>query len=603
MTPVSVPVRARCRGSRAVRQVGLATLLSAWPALAPAQALAPAAAAAAGGFDPGEIGRSERQAIRGATARAPITSEQLTQAIWRELQAGGADSAETLLAQLREAGISGPSFPLQRVRFQPEAGSAILGAGELAAITGRYTGREVNFQDLLQLVADLNAAYRDRGYPLAKANLPPQDIQGGEVTVELIEARLGEVRLADSQHSFQPGWSLRRAVDQRPGEPLNLERMERALLRYNRSRGTQLGALLEAGEQFGTTDLLLEAQDPPRNQVTLVSDNAGREAVGYLRTLAVYQRHNLTGFLDDRFTLGAVYSEGTTSGYTSYDLFLPGRLPQLNVAYSQGETKVIAGGFDTLGVEGKSRSIEAGLTQTLYVDRRWTVQGGLRGALTDSETDYGGLFTQDETVQTLSLDFAASRLDARGGWIGSQRFRYIQGETLGASDDFLAASGSVSRQQRLGEHFRGSLELRYQYGDEGLPTSERFALGGVESLRGYPESGTLTDSGYLARLELSWLPWLDRRPAQVESWGSAGRDLLGSLEPFVFLDHGMGMDVEQFDGSTESRLLNSAGAGLRCGIGRYFAVSVAFAQPFELEDNQEARNLLFRAELNLPWGD
>ena len=180
--------------------------------------------------------------------------------------------------------------------------------------------------------------------------------------------------------------------------------------------------------------------------------------------------------------------------------------------------------------------------------------------------------------------------------------RYIQGETLGLADEFLAFSGSVLRQHRFGAGLTGSVEARFQWGDDGLPTSERLALGGVQSLRGYAESDVLSDKGYLVRSELAWMPFFEMRPAKPRTLAELGKDFVGSMESFVFLDHGMGIDIELFDASTENRVLTSAGAGLRFAISRFFSLMAVYAQPFDLEDEQEEENFLFRLELRLPWG-
>ncbi|MGF1656990.1 MAG: ShlB/FhaC/HecB family hemolysin secretion/activation protein [Verrucomicrobiales bacterium] len=548
---------------------------------------------------PAAIGRSDREAVEAVTSERPLQAEaDESELVMQQLQAADDASAERVLEQLAATGQSGPSFFLERIEFVP-AKSAVA-EDRLASLAARVEGRTVTFADLLRLVVEMNAAYRDEGFPLARANLPPQDVEGGVVKIELIEARLGEVRLAEK--SSTPQWMLRSMVRQRPGEPLDLRRIERGLLYYNRTRTGGIGAVLEAGGEFGTTDVLLQLDPPPRNELTYVTDNAGRESVGLLRHLAVYQRNNAFWLLEDRLVLGGVFSEGVTSFYGSYELFLPGRLPRLALSYSQGDTEVVDGPFQALGILGESQSFDISITQPLIVNERWLLQAGVRAAHTWSETNFSDLFIQEETVDSLSFELSASRLDGGGGWFTLHRARYIQGETLGNTEDFITVSGSLLRQQRIGRSLQASAELRYQIGDEGLPTSERFALGGVQSLRGYPESDTLADNGYLGRLEVAWMPFVQMREPDPRGFGGLSRDLLGSVQPFVFVDYGVAMDLELFDGSKESRTKGSAGVGLRMSAGKYIALEAMYAQPFDLLEDQEAESFLFRIEIRLPWG-
>jgi len=547
---------------------------------------------------PAEIARQDRESIERIADESRAGLDPRTQLAWEQLQTGDDEAAEQVLAQLIETGETGPQFLLERIVWEPR--SRILSEEVLADIAGQYEGRQVGFADLLRIVVGVNTAYRNAGFPLARANLPPQDVEDGIVRIELIEARLGEVRREAGRSA--PAWAVRSAVGQREGEPLDLQLIERRLLYYNRTRGRGLGAVLESGAEFGTTDMLLNFEGPPRNELALVTDNAGRESVGLLRQLAVFQRNNTIGLLDDRLVLGGVYSEGVTGFYGSYDLFLPGRLPILSFGYSQGETEIVDGPFRVLGVEGESQSYEVGITQPLVVTQRWLVQAGVRYAHTNSETDFAGLFVQEETIDTISLELSASRLDGSGGWFTQHQARYITADTLGQSENLFSLSGSLLRQHYFSRALSASLDLRYQLGDEGLPTSERFALGGVRSIRGYPESDTLTDNGYLARLEFAWMPLVESRVEKPRGFREFRKDFVASTQPFVFLDHGMGMDIERFDGSTESRMVNSVGAGLRFAVAQYVSLTATYAEPFDLQDGSEARNFLFAFDVRIPWG-
>ena len=71
--------------------------------------------------------------------------------------------------------------------------SDILSGKEVTAITRKYEQRDLVMDDLLAMLAEINALYREKNAVTARAILPPQRIQSGTVKVQLIEARLDEV--------------------------------------------------------------------------------------------------------------------------------------------------------------------------------------------------------------------------------------------------------------------------------------------------------------------------------------------------------------------------------------------------------------------------
>src|SRR5690606_36451823 len=113
---------------------------------------------------------------------------------------------------------------------------------------------------------------------LARAVLPPQQITDGVVTVRLIEARIGDVKLSGNA-STADGYITRRA-DIARDEPVALDALRDALVDFNLRNDVMLRAQLTPGASFGTTDIVLQAIEPPRWEAMLGFDNAGTEAVG-----------------------------------------------------------------------------------------------------------------------------------------------------------------------------------------------------------------------------------------------------------------------------------------------------------------------------------
>lgn len=59
-------------------------------------------------------------------------------------------------------------------------------------------GRRLGLSDLRNAAARLTALYRERGYPVARAYLPAQDIRGGKVSIVILEGNIGKVLLRNA---------------------------------------------------------------------------------------------------------------------------------------------------------------------------------------------------------------------------------------------------------------------------------------------------------------------------------------------------------------------------------------------------------------------
>src|SRR3546814_5396944 len=64
---------------------------------------------------------------------------------------------------------------------------------ELDALAADYIGRQVAFDDLQQIAQRVTDLYLRRGYYLAQAVLPVQEVVDGVVEISVVEGRLGQV--------------------------------------------------------------------------------------------------------------------------------------------------------------------------------------------------------------------------------------------------------------------------------------------------------------------------------------------------------------------------------------------------------------------------
>lgn len=84
-------------------------------------------------------------------------------------------------------------------------GQTLYSEAELLGRTGFLAGEELSLGELRTMAARIANFYHERGYFVAQAYLPPQEIKEGAVTIAIGEGRYGDINLRNqSTLSKQP---------------------------------------------------------------------------------------------------------------------------------------------------------------------------------------------------------------------------------------------------------------------------------------------------------------------------------------------------------------------------------------------------------------
>lgn len=79
-------------------------------------------------------------------------------------------------------------------------GQSLYSEAELLGASGFTAGREMTLGELQQMAARIAAFYHDKGYFVAQAYLPAQEIQQGAVTIAVVEGRYGDISLRNQSN-------------------------------------------------------------------------------------------------------------------------------------------------------------------------------------------------------------------------------------------------------------------------------------------------------------------------------------------------------------------------------------------------------------------
>ena len=445
---------------------------------------------------------------------------------------------------------------------------------ELASLLADLVGKELELAGLTAAADRITRHYRARGFLVARAYLPAQEITNGTVEITILEGRLGNISI-DNRSMVAASAIEPYFADLRKGGAIAGAELERGLLLVDSLPGVDVQSTLRPGASVGTTDLDVRIAGERRLDGGLSIDDYGNRYTGDWR-LGGQFAFNSPLARGDALSLRAYASdERYRYGRLAYQSPVGGNGLQLGAAastmsYRAGED------FADLGAHGKAdiasvyalypvvrsrianvnvqadfdhKSLDDFVDSALVrsTKRLDVFMLGLSGDLSD-ELGGGGLnvWSVTYTGGHLAMDSASRELDAAGH---------------GSAGRYDKLNFSASRLQRLAmasDSWTLLVQFSGQLAHKNLDSSEKFAIGGPKGVRAYPQGEAPVDDGWLGSVEL--------RCTFTEAWQLAG-----------FFDAGGGHTNH---GALATDLQNSrtlSGAGLSARVTQPGALSIEAA--------------------------
>ncbi|MBK8190117.1 MAG: ShlB/FhaC/HecB family hemolysin secretion/activation protein [Vampirovibrionales bacterium] len=454
-----------------------------------------------------------------------------------------------------------PVFHVNEITVE---GVSIFKAAEIDAMTAEYKGKDLTLEDLNKLVEDLNQLYRSKGYLTSQAYIPPQDIVGGKVLIQVQEGKIGAIKIAGNR--FYRTWAIERNLPQEPGDVLNIRDLEKSLNRINQQENFRLKAVLSPGEQAGQTDLRLDVAERQPWQIALTTDNQGRPYIGFYRYGVELTNQNLLGIGDKLFAkwIGA-RGDGTNVVMAGYTLPLSrfGTEVSYNFAYSKVNVLLPIG--DPPEIEGTSQSHSVIFSQPLNANRNVVVDAGFNfkniySFFNNDRTNHDGIYSAQfgmnvDKVDRLGRTFMRGQFTFAPDWGGKYNRKFSKYEVM------------FTRLTRLPLNNLLIMRANAQFSPDALPSAEQFQIGGNASVRGYTEGLITGDRGWSFTLE-------DRFP--IPLLRRVSPFLADRIQGALFFDLGQAwLDesnlayVPALSHQPGRTLLVGGGVGLRARISRY----------------------------------
>lgn len=412
-----------------------------------------------------------------------------------------------------EIAVAGPKVRVSSIEL---TGATLFSAEELISAAGFMPGSELDLSNLRAFASRISRYYNDRGYFLARAYVPAQNIEGGKINIAVVEGQYGSIDLRNqSRLKDSVARGVLAGLD--TGDIVESSSLERHLLLLSDIQGIAVRSTLAPGSAVGTSDLIVDITPGPSVTGNLEADNAGNLYTGPYRLGGSIYFNNLTGSGDVASLRILVSNMGLLYGRGSYQTLLGAA--SLGAAYARvqyqlgREFKDLEGQgsadiFTVFGSYPVIRSRNANLYALGAVDARhledWIGATAIRTNRNIHAVTAGFRGDQRNTAgpggwSTYSIGVTWGRLD-----IETPETRAVDALSSRRNGSYGKLHMSVAHLQQLAGPLSIFAAIRGQIASKNLDSSEQMALGGAYGVRAYPEGEAYGDEGFVASLEVRY---------------------------------------------------------------------------------------------------
>lgn len=460
---------------------------------------------------------------------------------------------------------------------------------ELEKAVYPFLGPERNMADIEAARSALEKAYRAAGYRTIYVDVPPQELKDGRVRILVTEGYIVHLKVTGLQHHSDE--AIRKQVTElAAGNVPNFNNLQQQLGILNSDPDVQVTPVLREGHAPGAVEAELQVKDKlpihgsielndrytahtahARLSAGLHYDNLWQRghsfgmsittAPGNSDQVKVWQANYMLPWDDTRVALYALHSDNAVSAVGDIDVLGAGSI--LGVRwYSPGFVEgnwvhTFSGGIDRKSFE-QTVNFGTGTTAIGYETpiryQPWQLQWR---AANNASAQAG------QNSLGLSLNFAL-----RGFGNDDEQF---EDNRYKARASYLYLRPDFQTAWHLGQSL-AVVRASGQWASQPLVSNEQFALGGVDSVRGYTEAATAGDRGGAASFE--WQSAAAALPGKASNDASIWRWL-------VFYDWGSVTVSEPLPEQIDHFVLSSWGGGIRAQVWPHLTASVDIAFPLK----------------------
>ena len=469
------------------------------------------------------------------------------------------------------------AFTLRSVRFE---GSSNLDSNELIQFYKDKLGTNVTLSELNKVAANVTSFYRNQGFILTRAVIPPQRIENGTVTIRIIEGFVSDVQLkgeVGSSNSIL--YSYAEKIKQ--AKPLDAATLERYLLLMEDLPGVEARAVIQPSSTTpGASQVIVNIKRNQFEGSTVVLNNRGTRYLGPVQASGVLAVNNLMQ-QDEQTSLRVINS-----------IFYPDELKYFGARHEHAVgsygTKIILDGefvatkpgyaLEAFDVTGENYKLEASVSHPILRSRQsnWFVNSDFYMQRVNLSSFKTNLYQDHVRVLTVgsAYDFidplnAVNRIEggASKGFSWDTDNNGLAHSRANGESSFWRFNANATRIQPITGPWSASVSVEGQYSLDPLYAAEEYALGGQNFGSAFDPAEISGDSAIAGRVELQYN-------------GTSDYPYLPTYQPYAFYDIGQVWNRDII-GLTEAKKasLASLGVGARFNMANNLTGSMEYAVP------------------------
>jgi hemolysin activation/secretion protein len=445
-------------------------------------------------------------------------------------------------------------------------GNTVFSDSKLKTLLTPYLNQTLTPDQLKEVALKIVKIYQDGGYPLAYVTYPIELNQRLNPNAAVITLRIteGEIKEVIFEGNGRHQAYMRRKLKPHTGRPFNIRRLEQDL-RFLASDplAQQLSVTVQPGLP-GEANLLVNFIGNRAEQLLASTNNYRSPASGSLEQRVDFNHLNVGG-IGDTLQLNFRNTSGSKAFQVNYEIPLNPQDTRFTLGYTLSRSSIVEEPFKILELNTSFQNLDISLSHPLW--RRATTNhtqeltAGITGTWQNSESTllgerfpvYPGADDQGQTrLRALRLFQTFAHQGTKQSLFSKSEFSFGLGGLFGGTlnpegipdNNYSSWQGQLVYLRRFGKLQLVSRSRLQLTTDVLLPT-EQFSLGGANSIRGYRNDLTVSDSGFNTSFELQIPVYSGRR---------------GQFSVIPFIDAGYGFNTQ--DPQPSQSPLASAGLGL-----------------------------------------
>ncbi len=478
-------------------------------------------------------------------------------------------------------------------------GNTVFSTKELSKLYADKLNTDVSLADLELIAQKITDYYRNAGYVLTQAIIPPQEInQDGIVKIKIIEGFVNKVSVTGCNRANVC------ALLQKYGEhiarkvPLHIDTLERYSFLADDIPGVKVRAVLTRSQEFARAADLTFIVEEKNYGCSIAYNDYNSKVLGRFQYIANVYVDNLL-LASETAINGILSSDTDRMRYASFthrqQLNSRGLGMRLSVSDIKTDPDMGTIGLGGLVIPGSAFTATASAEYAWIRSHNKNLYVGAGFKFLNSNTTFGGETLFKDNIRSVNAYVQYSYLQSAATYNSllltvSQGLNIFDAQgnppsRVGENIDFTKIDLYASSTHSFSSKFSSVLAVKAQYAFNTVPSSETFVYGGLPFGAGYDPAEFAGDRGVDGLIELQY------RALRMPKYKFVS-------QLFAFFDFGYVWDINNVQPTAQSGA--SAGVGYRSNLLKHLNLDFIVARPLKpsnIEGTANYTRLLFNVKL------